>query len=78
MSDASHAKADHQDTSISEKLKLLKICSLKTEQKQAVVGVLIQTLILWFCSGCLGGLGFLQLLEILIYNSALLSLADIG
>ena len=40
MSDASHAKADHQDTSISGKLKLLKISSLKTERKQAVDGVL--------------------------------------
>ena len=31
---------DHQDTIISEKLKLLKISSLKAEQKQAVVGLL--------------------------------------
>ena len=47
-SDASHAMADpgHQDAPIvSEKLNLLKISSLKAEQKQAVVGVLnIQTL----------------------------------
>ena len=31
---------DHQDTIVSEKLKLLKISSLKTEQKQAVVDLL--------------------------------------
>ena len=31
---------DHQDTIVSEKLKLLKISSLKAEQTQAVVGVL--------------------------------------
>ena len=31
---------DHQDAIVSEKLKLLKISSLKAEQKQAVVGVL--------------------------------------
>ena len=43
MSDASHAMADHpdhQDAIVSEKLKLLKISSLKAEPKQAVVGVL--------------------------------------
>ena len=38
------ADRSDQDEIISEKLKLLKISSLKTEQKQAVVGVLIQTL----------------------------------
>ena len=32
--------ADHQYAIISEKLKLLKISSLKTERKPAVVGVL--------------------------------------
>jgi len=31
---------DHQDAIVSAKLKLLKISSLKAEQKQAVVGVL--------------------------------------
>ena len=48
-SDAGHAMTDHpghQDAIVLEKLKLLKISSLKAEQKQAVVGVesLIQTL----------------------------------
>ena len=31
---------DHQDAIVSEKLKLLKISSVKAEQTQAVVGVL--------------------------------------
>ena len=44
-SDASHVcngadHPDHQDAIASEKLKLLKISSVKTEHKLAVVGVL--------------------------------------
>ena len=70
-SDASHAMADpgHQDAPIvSEKLKLLKISSLKAEQKQAVVGVLnIQTL---DSGSAVGVLVFLRMLKISIYASS--------
>ena len=51
---------DHQDAIVSERLKLVKISSVKAEQKQAVVGVLNTDaqLTLWFCSRSLGGLWF--------------------
>lgn len=40
LSDAKENQHDHQGTIISEKPKLLKISSLKAEQKQIVFGVL--------------------------------------
>ena len=70
---------DHQDAIVSAKLKLLKISSLKAEQKQAVVGVLNTHA--WLSGSAVGvlvDLGFSPEVEDFDLLPALLSLAVIG
>ena len=70
--DASHAADNpyHQDAIISEKLKLLKISSLKAERKQAVVSVL-NTGACLSGSAVLAAFVFLGTSEISIYASSI-------